>query len=173
MKNLTLLLVLSLLILTVAGCNQTGTGTTANSNANSTTAANNTSSSPSSAPAANSSAPAAKSDLKPADIDPNKPVPIADVKAAYIADKAAWHGKQVSVTGDYFGKGKTTKGAKAENFYVSITDSGKKMMGTCHLESEASDEISKQPKDHVFKGTIVDEKGLIEQVVLRPCEIVK
>lgn len=169
MKNLILPIALCSLILTAAGCSQTGGSTTANTNSSPTIAANGQGNSS----AANSSALASRSDLKPTDIDPSKPVPIADVKAAYIANKAAWHGKQVSVAGDYFGKGKTTKGEKAENFYVSITDSGRKMMGTCHLESEASEEIGEQPKDHVFRGTIVEDKGLIEQVVLRPCEIVK
>ena len=123
--------------------------------------------------AASSPAPP-KSNLKPADTDPNNPLPVAEVKAAYNADKAAWHGKQVSVAGDYFGKGRTTSGDKAGNFYVSISDAGKKLMATCYLDKEASDELSKQPANHVFKGTIVEDKGaIVEQVVLKPCEIVK
>ena len=177
MKNITLLTILILGLSAFTGCGETATNTTVSNvstNANNIAANNTNSIMTTATPAAASPEAAPKSNLKPADIDPNKPVPIADVKAAYIADKAAWHGKQVSVTGDYFGKGKTTKGEKEENYYVSITDAGKKLMGTCYLEKEASDEISKNPANHVFKGTIVENKGgIVEQVVLRPCEIVK
>lgn len=176
MKNTTLLIILSLAVLAFAGCGDTATNTVSNvtTNANKIAANSANNAITTTTPAVNSSEGAPKSDLKPADVDPNKPIPVAEVKAAYIADKAAWHGKQVSVTGDYFGKGKSTNGGKEGNYYVSITDSSKKLMGTCYLDKEASDEISKQPANHVFKGTIVEDKGaIVEQVKLKPCEIVK
>ncbi|HSK71318.1 MAG TPA: hypothetical protein VK892_06455 [Pyrinomonadaceae bacterium] len=175
MKNLTLLIILSLFVLAFAGCGETATNTAVNVNtvANNT-ATNSANNAMTTTPATNSPEAPPKSDLKPADVDPNKPIPIAEVKAAYIADKSAWHGKEVSVTGDYFGKGKSTEGGKESGFYVSITDAGKKLMGTCHLDKEASDELSKQPANHVFKGTIVEDKGaIVEQVKLKPCQIVK
>lgn len=175
MRNLNLLIILCLSILVFAGCGETTTNTAnvVNTSGN-VTVANSANKTMTTTPAANSSEGAPKSDLKPADVDPNKPIPVAEVKAAYIADKAAWHGKQVSITGDYFGKGKSTNGGKEGDYYVSITDAGKKLMATCHLDKEASDEISKNPANHVFKGTIVEDKGaIVEQVKLKPCEIVK
>lgn len=172
MKNFALVTILFVAVISFSGC-QDSANTTANNNA-ANTIANNTAAANNSTPAANSSEGTPKSDLKPADVDPNNPIPVAEVKASYIADKAAWHGKQVSVTGDYFGKGKSTNGGKEGDYYVSITDASKKMMGTCYLDKEASDEISKQPANHVFKGTIVEDKGaIVEQVKLKPCEIVK
>lgn len=173
MKYLSLLTILSLTAFTFSGCQNTANptvnnGTTASNNATTAKTAN-----PAATPTAKAEVPAS-ANLKPEDVNADKPVPIADVKAAYIANKAAWHGKEVSVTGDYFGKGKTTEAGKESDFYVSISDSGKKLMGTCYLDKEASDEISKQPANHVFKGTIVEDKGaIVEQVKLKPCVIVK
>lgn len=175
MKNLGLVSISLLAVFIFNACQGTSTtNTTANDTTTKAVANNADNAVTKTSPAANSSEVQPKSDLKPADVDPNKPIPVTDVKAAYIADKAAWHGKQISVAGDYFGKGKTTSGDKAGDFYVSITDAGKKLMATCYLDKEASDEISKQPTNHVFKGTIVEDKGaIVEQVVLKPCEIVK
>lgn len=172
MKNLIFITILSLSVLVFAGCGETATNTVANTNAGNKTAADNAMAK--TTPATNSATEAPKTDLKPADVDPNKPIPVAELKAAYLTDKAAWHGKEVSVAGNYFGKGKTTKDGKDSEFYVSISDEGKKLMGTCYLEKEASDEVSKQPENHVFKGTIVEDKGgIVPQVILKPCEIVK
>lgn len=175
MKNLVLIKISLLAIFIFSACQGTSTTNSTANDATTKNAANNTNRDlTKTSPAADAPEAQPKSDLKPADVDPNKPILVTDVKAAYIADKAAWHGKQVSVAGDYFGKGKTTSGDKAGNFYVSITDAGKKLMATCYLDKEASDEISKQPTNHVFKGTIVEDKGaIVEQVVLKPCEIVK
>ena len=175
MKNLSLITLFFFAVFTFSACQGTTTSDTTANNTTTITVANTTNNAMSkTTPATSSPAAQPKSDLKPTDVDPNKPIPVADAKAAYIADKSAWHGKQVSIAGDYFGKGKTTSGDKAGNFYVSITDAGKKLMATCYLEKEASDEISKQPANHVFKGTIVEDKGaIVEQVVLKPCEIVK
>jgi hypothetical protein len=175
MRNIALITLFFLAVFTFSACQGTTTTNTTVNNATTNTVTNTTNNVVTkTTPAASSPEAQPKSDLKPADVDPNKPIPVADVKAAYIADKAAWHGKQVSVAGDYFGKGKTTSGDKAGNFYVNITDAGKKLMATCYLDKEASDEISKQPANHVFKGTIVEDKGaIVEQVVLKPCEIVK
>ncbi len=174
MKHLILTTILSLTVFAIAGCGDAANDTT---NAGNTAVVKNTTDNKTNSMTnaeTNTSADAPKSDLKPADIDPNKPVSITDLKAAYIADKAAWNGKEVSVTGNYFGKGNTSKSGKTTSMYVSITDSSRKLMGTCYVSEEVSDEISKNPENHVFKGTIKEEKSqLVEQVVLDPCEVVK
>jgi hypothetical protein len=178
MKQLIFITILSLVCLVFAGCGDATKNSAANTNSanNKTVAADNKNDSVSktSLPETSSAENAPTSDLKPSDIDPNKPVPVADLKAAYIADKTAWNGKEVSVTGNYFGKGKTSSSGKVTSQYVSISDSSKKMMGTCYVSKEVADDISANPENHVFKGTIkADAKTIIEQVVLDPCEVVK
>ncbi len=104
----------------------------------------------------------AKAALKPADVDPKKPVPVADLHAAVTAEGAiaAWKGKEVQVKGYY--KSTTTSTNKHGKTARIDLYCGKTRKGTvgCNMKKEPTkeqkDKLAKERKDVIVKGKIAD-----------------
>jgi hypothetical protein len=178
MKKISLLTILSLTVLMFAACGD-GATNTANSMVNINTAdvkgtvASNNSSTTQATPAATLPPDLPKTDLKPDKVDPNKPIPVAEMLSAYLSDKAAWNGKEVSVAGNYFGKGKTTSDNKVTIMHISIADDKNKFRANCYVDKEVPEEVTMKPENHVFKGTISEDKMRGSYLILKPCKLVK
>lgn len=106
MKNLSLFAVILIAAFVFSSCQNTATNTAANNGAAANTNTNTNMT------AANNSTPAVSptvkvelppSNLKPEDIDSDKPVSAEELRNAVFANEAAWKGKEVAVVGEYNG----------------------------------------------------------------------
>ena len=172
MKNLTLLLILSLAALIFAGCQNTETtNTTANNSAvnattnamenKNTSIANNstTSTNPTGFPPSN---------LKPESVNPDKPVPAEELRNAVLG----WIGKEVSVIGypaspRIMGSGFSLKGA-------ADADSSSELI-ECRNKVQFENQAVEENQPIVVKGIIKTypyESAKIPPVELQDCGIV-
>ena len=112
-----------------------------------------------------------KSDLKPDDVDADKPIPVAELKAAFLQDEKAWIGKEVSVVGKY---AKTTTsslpGGDVIRIDISDAKTNQRAVG-CEVKATPPDDLAKNREDRVFKGTVKENK--FGNPLLEPCELVK
>lgn len=174
MKKTILLTILSLAVLAFTGCGETATNTVANNTkpANSTVnspAANNAAT-PAATPTAKADLP--PSDLKPADINLDKPVPAAELRNAVFADEAAWMGKEVAVIGEYNGHS-TSKLDSGDKHSINVQDDNRKVVINCDGRVAPPDDVKDKSKDRVFKGTVKSVNKSYQQVYLEPCEVIK
>jgi uncharacterized protein YceK len=174
MKNTTSLIVILLAAFASGGCQNATTHTAANNGA-STTAANDTQ-------AANTSKPAAAtptappdlptSNLKPEDIDLNKPVPAEELRNAVFGDEDAWIGKEVTVVGTYNGH-TTSKLDSGEHYSVSIVNAKGKEVIPCDGRKAPPVDLKDKREGRVFKGTVKSINRSWQRLTLEPCEVVK
>ena len=170
MKILILPTILFFAFLALGGCGgsaATSTGNTAKPATNSTGAANK----PPAATAPAAATPATVSNLKPADINPDKPVPAEELSAAVMANEAAWKDKTVSVVGSYHST-TTSKLQSGDQIRVDIADDKGKKRVACTVKTDVPQEVIKgERKGRVFKGTV--KEMFFDQILLEPCEFVK
>ncbi|HSK71916.1 MAG TPA: hypothetical protein VK892_09495 [Pyrinomonadaceae bacterium] len=104
----------------------------------------------------------------PSKIDPNKPIPAADLHKDFLK----WMGKQVAVTGNYNGHTKSS-GTSGETIDIRIDVQNDKYQTVveCHIANDPGADDFKERNNRVFKGAIAG--GSSTSVTLKPCEYVK
>lgn len=146
----------------VGGCNK--------NNANGNTAApQNTAEKANTA--ANKNEEPAKSILKPGDLSPDKTVTVIELVDSVAADKDAWKGKEVAVTGYVSG----TSGSGKQQLLTLTNDqtaTNKKDI-TCAFQGEKADAVFGKTVEVKGKINSVNTDGEYKSVNLEPCELKK
>lgn len=173
MKNLTFILVILLAAFVFSSCQETANTNSKTNETNTSSAGENKSADNASKPAESLKAEEEKptSNLKPEDIDLEKPIPAEELNTAFLANEKAWIGKEVSIIGKYHS---TTKSRvmDEDRIRVDISDAktNKKMAG-CIVKKEVPEELSKERENRVFKGKIAENR--YGRILIEPCEFVK
>lgn len=104
----------------------------------------------------------------PGKVDPNKPIPAADLHNDFLK----WMGKQVAVTGNYNGHTKSS-GTSGDTIDIRIDVQNDKYQTIveCHIPNDPGADDFKERNNRVFKGAIAGGSGT--SVTLKPCEYVK
>lgn len=164
----TLVMVLAAGILAVAGCGGSATNTSQAPAQNSGSGTATATATPAASPTATAAPPT--SNLKPADVSADKPVPAAELNAAFTADQNAWIGKEVTVVGNYHSHTTSTV-SSGKIIRIDISDASGKKVAACTVSVEPTKEEVAERKDRKFKGKIKD--AWFSQVNLEPCEMLK
>lgn len=162
MRNIYFLLAIaSFGILALAGCGKTET--TNNATAQNTAGKANTAPPKTDAPASTI--------LKPADVSPDKAIKVIDLIDSVAADKDAWKGKEVAVTGYVSG----TSGA-GDHLLLTITNDQAATNTkdiSCAAKGVKSDEVFSKTVEVKGKISSVNMDGDMKSVNLEPCEVKK
>lgn len=161
-----------LVVVAFIGCQSSEVTNVNSSNAATTNRASNTNTTSSTPVSAASPSPTAAptSNLKPADINLNQPVPAQELRNAFFADQNAWKGKQVAVKGSYHSHTTSTT-SSGKTIRIDIADEKGKRWVACNVTTEPSAEAVKERNNWVVKGTI--KETWFDQVLLEPCEVTK
>lgn len=165
MKKIFLLLaVASFGIFALAGCGKT----TENTN---NAAAQNTAGKANNAAARN--AEPATNILKPGDVRPDKAVKVVELVDSAAADKDAWKGKEVAVTG--YVSGTSSSGNLQLLTLTNDQTATNRTYVTCGFQGGKPDADALFTKTVEVRGKImvVDTGGEVNKVNLEPCEIKK
>ena len=163
MKKISFLLTIaSFGIFTLAGCGKTAantnTATTQNTAGNTNTAVTKTEEPPAAI-------------LKPGDVSPDKTVKVVELVDSAAADKAAWKGKEVTVTGFVSG----TSGS-GDHLLLTLTSeqlATNKKQVSCAVKGVKSDEVFSKTVEVKGKIFFVNTDGEYKSVNLEPCELKK
>jgi hypothetical protein len=153
MKKPFLLAIASFGIFALAGCGNTSgnTNATQNSGQKANTAAGNI--------------------LKPGDVSPDKAIKVSDLVNSVAADKDAWKGKEVAVTGYVSG----TSGSES-HLLLTMTDtqtSANKTDISCALQGVKSADVFTKTIEVKGKISSSNMDGEFKSVNLEPCELKK
>jgi hypothetical protein len=109
--------------------------------------------------------------LKPGDVSPDKAVKIADLVDSVAADKDAWKGKEVAVTGYVSG----TSGSTDRLLLTMISDATttKKEDVSCALQGVKSADVFTKTVEVKGKIMSANTDGEYKSVNLEPCELKK
>lgn len=112
------------------------------------------------------------SDLKPDNIDLEKPFDATDLRNAVAANLAAWEGKVVTAIG--ISDGHTVSTLKSGDKFTSIKVKNEKseiVLDCAGPKTPPTDMLSRN-KDRIFKGPVKKILSPYNQVVLEPCEVI-
>jgi hypothetical protein len=162
MKNILFLLaIISFGIFALAGCGKTAENTNTAATQNTATKANT---------APTKTEGATTSILKPGDVSPDKTVKIVELADSVTADKDAWKGKEVAVSGFVSG----TSGS-GDHILLTLTSeqlATNKKNVTCAVKGVKTDDVFS--KNIEVKGKISHvEDGEYKSISLDPCELKK
>jgi len=167
MKQSALLTTICLAVVLMVGCQAGSKTPTDNEDVNNTNAENQEA--PKASPSAEEEKPT--SNLKPEDINLDKPFPAEELNAAFLANEDAWKGKEVAIVGKYsFPTISKVDGKERIRVDVSDPKTNKKVAG-CVVKTKPPEELKTKRENRVFKGTIREER--YGRVLIEPCEFVK
>jgi hypothetical protein len=109
-------------------------------------------------------APAPAAEPNPERIDPGRPIRAEDLHA----EVAGWHGKEVTLVGNYWGTTVSTVSG-AERIRLDFTDPAGNKVAACFVQVEPKT-LAGDRKDVVVSGTIT--KPVFDMVTLDPCRVV-
>jgi uncharacterized alpha/beta hydrolase family protein len=113
----------------------------------------------------------AKNNLKPGDVSPDKAVKVIELVDSVAADKDAWKGKEVAVTGYVSG----TSGSGNHQLLTLTneqTATNKKSI-TCAFQGDKPDALFAKTVEVKGKISFVNTDGEYKTVNLEPCELKK
>jgi hypothetical protein len=113
----------------------------------------------------------AKNILKPGDVSPDKAVKVIELVDSVAADKDAWKGKEVAVTGYVSG----TSGSGNHQLLTLTNDqtaTNRKNI-SCAFQGGKPDEVFSKTIEVKGKISYVSTDGEVKMVSLEPCELKK